>query len=89
MDKHNVNVSFSRNWEHLESKYVGTGHPDTTKFEWALNHQRDTLASHLGHSDLVAFLGIAENESLARVKLNLVERMLQPCGPPPEREDDA
>ena len=30
-DRFNVNYSFSKNWELLESKYVGTGHPDLTK----------------------------------------------------------
>ena len=24
--------------EHLQSKYMGTGHADTTKFEWATHH---------------------------------------------------
>ena len=27
--------------EHLQSKYMGTGHPDTTKFEWATNQHRN------------------------------------------------
>jgi len=26
-----VNVSFSKNWDHLKSKFVGTGHPETTR----------------------------------------------------------
>ncbi|CAG5055131.1 unnamed protein product [Parnassius apollo] len=29
-----------------------------------------------------------KNESKARVKFNLMERMLQPCGPPPEKPED-
>ena len=30
-DRFNVNISFSKNWEHLQNKYVGTGHPDMAK----------------------------------------------------------
>ena len=26
--------------EHLQSKYMGTGHADTTKFEWATHQHR-------------------------------------------------
>ena len=29
--------------EHLQSKYMGTGHADTTKFEWATNQHRYIL----------------------------------------------
>lgn len=28
--------------EHLQAKYVGTGHADTNRFEWNLNIKRDT-----------------------------------------------
>lgn len=34
--------------EHLQSKYVGTGHPDTPKWEWLTNQHRDTYASYVG-----------------------------------------
>ena len=33
--------------EHLQSKYIGTGHADTSKFEWATNQHRDTYASYI------------------------------------------
>jgi splicing factor 3B subunit 5 len=36
-DRFNVNTSLSKNWEHLQNKYVGTGHPDISKHEWAVN----------------------------------------------------
>ncbi|CAK9305026.1 unnamed protein product [Gordionus sp. m RMFG-2023] len=69
--------------EHLQSKYVGTGHADTTKWEWVTNQHRDSIASYLGHYDLTNFITITQNECKARVKHNLMEKMLQPCGPPP------
>ena len=43
-DRYNI---FSQ-MEHLQSKYVGTGHSDTTKWEWMTNQHRDTLASYIG-----------------------------------------
>ena len=39
-DRYNI---FSQ-MEHLQSKYVGTGHADTTKWEWVVNAHRDTYA---------------------------------------------
>ena len=74
--------------EHLQSKYIGTGHSDTSKFEWLLNQHRDSFASYLGHHDLVSFFAIAENETKARIRFNLLHKMLQPCGPPPEKLDE-
>jgi len=79
-----VNVSLSKNWDHLESKYAGTGNPDLTKFEWGVNLQRDSIASYLGHSDLLSYFAVAENESIERVRATLLAKMVQPCGPPPK-----
>ena len=39
----------------------------------------------LGHHDLLSHISIAENETKARVRFNLMDKMFQPCGPPPER----
>ncbi|KAF6210415.1 hypothetical protein GE061_013521 [Apolygus lucorum] len=74
--------------EHLQSKYVGTGHADTSKYEWLVNQHRDSYSSYLGHFDMLNFFAIAENEAKARVRFNLMERMLQPCGPPPEKPEE-
>ena len=38
--------------EHLQSKYIGTGHADTTKYDWAVNQHRDSLASYQGQLNL-------------------------------------
>ncbi|OAD58319.1 Cytoplasmic tRNA 2-thiolation protein 1 [Eufriesea mexicana] len=72
----------------ITSKYIGTGHADTTKFEWLVNQHRDSCSSYMGHYDLLNFFAIAENEAKARVRFNLMEKMLQPCGPPPEKPED-
>ncbi len=71
--------------EHLQSKYVGTGHPETSRWEWLTNQHRDSYGSYLGHPDLLNLIGICENETRARTKFNLLQRMVQPCGPPPEK----
>ncbi|KXS10067.1 splicing factor 3b, subunit 5, 10kDa [Gonapodya prolifera JEL478] len=73
--------------EHLQSKYIGTGHADTNKFEWVVNQHRDSYASYVGHHNLVSYFAVAENESVARMKFNFVEKMIQPCGLPIVRDD--
>ncbi|KAF9915632.1 hypothetical protein BX616_005695 [Lobosporangium transversale] len=83
MDRSNLNSQL----EHLQSKYVGTGHPDTSKYEWGVNQARDSYASYVGHYPMISYFAVAENESIARIKFNITEKMLQPCGPPPERRD--
>ncbi|KAM4679851.1 splicing factor 3B subunit 5 [Amazona ochrocephala] len=75
--------------EHLQSKYIGTGHADTTKWEWLVNQHRDSYCSYMGHFDLLNYFAIAENESKARVRFNLMEKMLQPCGPPADKPDES
>ncbi|PKC71919.1 splicing factor 3B subunit 5/RDS3 complex subunit 10, partial [Rhizophagus irregularis] len=73
--------------EHLQSKYVGTGHADTNKFEWMVNQHRDSYASYIGHHSLISYFAVAQNESIARVKFEFVEKMLQPCGLPVPRDE--
>ena len=41
--------------EHMQMKYVGTGHADTSKVEWLSNQHRDSHASYLGHPSLLAY----------------------------------
>ncbi|XP_059278796.1 uncharacterized protein At4g14342-like [Lycium ferocissimum] len=83
-DRFNINSQL----EHLQAKYVGTGHADLTRFEWAVNIQRDSYASYVGHYPMLAYFAIAENESIGRERYNFMQKMLLPCGLPPEREDD-
>ena len=61
------------NIQQLQSKYVGTGHADTTKFEWASTQHRDTLASNIGHSDMMSFIAVAQNDAMGRVRYQLLE----------------
>lgn len=71
--------------EHLQSKYTGTGHADVTRWEWLTNQHRDTYASMIGHPDHLSFIALCDNETRARAKYNMLCRMVQPCGPPPEK----
>ncbi|KAL3700531.1 hypothetical protein R1sor_018553 [Riccia sorocarpa] len=83
-DRFNINSQL----EHLQAKYVGTGHADLNRFEWAVNIQRDSYASYIGHNPLLAYFAVAENESIGRERYNFMQKMLLPCGLPPEREED-
>ncbi|WVZ23332.1 hypothetical protein V8G54_001876, partial [Vigna mungo] len=68
-DKFNINSQL----EHLQAKYVGTGHADLNRFEWAVNIQRDSYASYIGHYPLLAYFGIAENESIGRERYSFMQ----------------
>uniref|UniRef100_A0A0H5FSB6 Splicing factor subunit n=1 Tax=Leucosporidium scottii TaxID=5278 RepID=A0A0H5FSB6_9BASI len=59
-----------------------------TKYEWFTHQHRDTYASIVGHPTLLNYMSIADGESTGRMKFELAERMLQPCGPPPPKDDD-
>ncbi|CAE7109641.1 unnamed protein product [Rhizoctonia solani] len=74
--------------EHLHARYTGTGHADITKYEWLTHQHRDTSASIVGHPPLTTYLSIADGEATGRVRFEMIERMLQPCGPPPPKDDD-
>mmetsp|Transcript_42460 Transcript_42460/g.165770 ORF Transcript_42460/g.165770 Transcript_42460/m.165770 type:complete len:92 (+) Transcript_42460:283-558(+) len=80
--------NFYSQLEHLQSKYVGTGHPDTTKYEWVTNQQRDSISSYVGHPQMVEYFAIAEGHSVSRVRMNLLDKMYRPCGEPPKVVED-
>ena len=44
--------SMNKSWEQIQSKHVGTGHPDMTKHELLTNVHRDSLASAMYSTDL-------------------------------------
>lgn len=73
--------------EALQNKYVGTGHADTTKFEWTSNIHRDTYASYIGHPALLEYMSIGLGESRELTRARFVEAAVRPVGPPPEREE--
>ena len=70
--------------EQLKQRYVGTGHADLSKYEFMTEQHRDTYATHIGHYDQLSYFSVATNESIARTKLQFLEKMVQPCGPPPK-----
>ncbi|KAF8902972.1 splicing factor 3B subunit 5/RDS3 complex subunit 10, partial [Mucidula mucida] len=56
--------------------------------EWTTHQHRDTLSSIVGHPSLFYFLAIADGQATGRVKFEMTEKMLQPCGPPHKKDDD-
>ncbi|KAL8491053.1 hypothetical protein ACS0TY_022899 [Phlomoides rotata] len=69
-DRFNINSQL----EHLQAKYVGTGHADLTRFEWAVNIHRDSYASYIGHYPVLAYFAVAENESIGRERYNFMQQ---------------
>lgn len=51
--------------------------------EWLVNQHRDSYASYLGHYNILMHIAVAENESIGRVKFNMLEVRLAspPCVP--------
>ncbi|MCJ1398203.1 hypothetical protein MMC11_001400 [Xylographa trunciseda] len=73
--------------EQLQARYVGTGHADTTKFEWTSNIHRDSYASYVGHPPLLEYMAIGMGEPKEKVRAMMIEKMIQPVGKPPEVQD--
>ena len=53
-----------------------------------MNIHRDSYASFVGHHPLVAYLALAENESIGREKYTCLQKMLQPVGLPPAKASE-
>ena len=57
--------------------------------EWFTNIHRDSYASHIGHKDMLTYFAIAQNQHIERVRYDMLEKMLQPCGSsqqPPQKK---
>jgi splicing factor 3B subunit 5 len=65
--------SFGKSFEYVQSKHVGTGHSDMSKFEWLTNQHRDTYASNIGHYDILSYMAVAQGDSIGRMRYQLLE----------------
>jgi splicing factor 3B subunit 5 len=73
--------------DQLKAKYIGTGHADTTKYEFLTNQHRDTAASMVSHYDQLSYYAVAMNQSIGRTRLQFLDQMILPCGLPPPTKD--
>jgi splicing factor 3B subunit 5 len=73
--------------EALQTKYIGTGHADTTRHEWTNNIVRDSYASYIGHPPLLAHMAIGMGEPKDKVRGQIIEKLVRGVGAPKERED--
>ncbi|KAK2753643.1 hypothetical protein FQN55_000006 [Onygenales sp. PD_40] len=73
-----------QNLEALQARYVGTGHADTTKYEWTSNIIRDSYASYIGHPPLLEYMAIGMGENKEKVRAMMIEKMVRGAGNPPE-----
>jgi splicing factor 3B subunit 5 len=70
--------------EAQQARFIGIGSADTNKFEWMSNMQRDSLASYVGHPSLLQYMSIGLGQPREVTRVQLLERMVRPVGPPPE-----
>jgi splicing factor 3B subunit 5 len=73
-----------QNLEALQARYVGTGHADTTKYEWLSNIKRDSCASYIGHNPLLSYMAVGLGEPKEKVRTKMLEKMVRGAGNPPE-----
>lgn len=70
--------------EALQTRYIGIGSADTSKHEWTTNMARDSLTSYIGHPPLLQYMSIGLGQPREKTRVQLLERMIQPVGPPPK-----
>ena len=58
--------------ERLQAKYIGTGHPDTSGWEFRTNVHRDTFSSIVGHQPLLSYVALAENEAIVKLRAKFI-----------------
>ncbi|KAL1613840.1 hypothetical protein SLS54_010246 [Diplodia seriata] len=75
--------------EQLQARYVGTGHADTSPFEFKTNYMRDYRASVVGHPELLQHTAIGMGVSRERVRLAQIEAMISAQKTKTELYDDA
>ncbi|XP_030045909.1 splicing factor 3B subunit 5-like [Microcaecilia unicolor] len=85
MDRYTIHSQL----EHLQSKYIRMDHANTTKWEWLVNQHRVSYCSYMGHFGLLNYFTVAENKSKAQVCFNLMEKILQRCGPPLDKLEES
>lgn len=73
-----------QNLEALQARYIGTGHADTTKYEWTSNILRDSYASYVGHNPLLSYMSVGMGEPKEKVRVMMLEKMVRGAGNPPE-----
>ncbi len=59
-------------------RYTGAGHSDFTKLDWFTHQQRDSFASYVGHSPMIDFFSCVQNQSRARVRFDLINKIPRP-----------
>lgn len=70
--------------ERQQLEHPGTGTPDTTKHEWREFQMRETLATVLLLPGMLTYQSMALGEPESVVHTQIIEQMVQPCGPIPQ-----
>jgi len=76
-----------QNLEALQARYIGTGHADTTTYEWTSNIIRDSYASYIGHPPMLQYMAIGMGEPREKVRAAMIEKMVRGAGNPPEVQE--
>ena len=75
-------------WEKNEQQQLqndGTGTPDTLNHEWRENQVSESLATIILLPGMLTYQSMGLGEPEFVVRNNLIDKMVQPCGPEPEK----
>ena len=74
-------------WEKNEQQQLqneGTGTPDALKHEWRENQVKESLATIILLPGLLTYQSMALGIPEAAVRAQIIDKMVQPCGPAEE-----
>lgn len=70
--------------EQIQLQHEGTGTPDTSKHEWRTFQCQDSISTIIMLPGLLSYQANALGLPEEVVRLQLLDKMIQPCGPAPE-----
>lgn len=71
-------IPYADHIEELVLRNEGTGTADTTRKQWVASQHRDTIATMIQRYDQLLLLSLNENCSTARMKRELLSRLIDP-----------
>lgn len=63
------------NFGFINSKYPGTGNPNTDKLKFESNVQKDLCCSHITHKSRLTYISVALNQHNEITRVQLLDKM--------------
>ena len=69
--------------DHLQQRWIGTGHADLSRWEWAVHQQRDSYTTYISRASLLDYFAIAHGQTRQRVRYEFIKKMVKPVANQP------